>query len=53
MLRDLTPDPEIVCKIFGTDTDEKAKNREKLLSALRFRDSRNKLDKSPLSYINL
>ena len=29
------------------DADEKARTREELLSALRFRDSRKKLDKSP------
>ena len=33
------------------DADEKASTREELLSALRFRNSRNKLDRSPPPYI--
>ena len=32
------------------DADEKAQTQEELLSALRFRDSINKLDKSPPPY---
>ena len=33
------------------DADEKASTREELLSVLRFRNSRNKIDKSPPPYI--
>ena len=33
------------------DADEKASTRVELLSALRFRNSRNKIDKSPPPYI--
>ena len=75
MLRDLFPEPEIVCKNLSKeqsravrwflewliknlegvelhiDADEKAQTRKEMLSALRFQDSRNKLDKSPPPYI--
>ena len=71
ILRDLFPEPEIVCKTLKTkqhgavswilewimkslegvelhqSADEKASSQAELLAALRFRDSRNKIDKSP------
>ena len=75
MMRDLFPEPEIVCKILETekqgavswilewivkslegvelhpDADKKASTREELLFSLSFRNSRNKIDKSPLPFI--
>ena len=75
MIRDLFPEPEIVCKTWSLeqrgavswilewivkslegvelhpDADEKCSSREELLSALRFHNSRNKIDKSPPPYI--
>ena len=75
MLRDLFPEPYIVCKTLKTeqrravswilkwilkglegvemhqDADEKYNSRAELLSALRFPNSRNKIDRSPLPYI--
>ena len=76
ILRDLFPEPEIVCKTLKTEqrgaaswilewimkslervelhqsADEKASSRAELLATLRFRDSRNKINKSlPAPYI--
>ena len=75
ILRDLFPEPDIVCKILKKEqggavswtlewivkslegvelhqaADEKSLSRADLLSALRFRDSSNKVEKSPPSYI--
>ena len=75
ILRDLFPDPGIVCKTLRTehrgavywilewilkglegvelhqDADKKSSSRAELLSTLRFCDSRNKIDRSPLLYI--
>ena len=77
MIRDLFPEPEIVCKTLKTEqrgavswildwilkslegvelhqqADKNATTRGKLLSALRFRNSRNKIDSSPPPYIVL
>ena len=58
MIRDLFPEPEIMCKIrklegveLHPDADKKASTRVELLSALRVRNSRNKIDKSTPPYI--
>ena len=76
ILRDLFPEPKIVCKTLKTEqrggvswilewimkslegvelhqsADEKASSRAELLATLRFRDSRNKINKSlPAPYI--
>ena len=75
MIRDLFPEPEIVCKVLNKEQrgpvcwilesivnslegvelhlniDEKASTRVELLSALRFSNCRNKIDKSPPPYI--
>ena len=77
MIRDLFPEPEIVCKTLKTEqrgaiswilewilkslegvelhqqADENATTRGELLSALRFRNSRNKIDSSSPPYIVL
>ena len=77
MIRDLFPEPEIVCKILKAkqqgaiswilewivkslegaelqqQADEVASTQVELLSALRFRNSRNKIDYAPPPYIVL
>ena len=75
IIRDVVPEPEIVCKTLKTEQGgsvswilewitksqegvelhqaaaKNASSRAELLAALRFRDSRNKIDKSPPPYI--